>query len=218
VQYISLSNVNCYIGLGSNLIADDIQPIERLNMALQDLSACDGIKIITTSPFYRSKPMGPQDQPDYINAVSQLQTMLSPHELLKELQQIETTHGRCRDNEQRWGARTLDLDLLLYGNVVLESSDLTLPHSGLYKRAFVVLPLNDISPELCLPDGMLMSDLVNNFVSSDIVKMDPGSRALRTRVRDDSADPTCRGLTAASSDCPMDAADKPRQVEKEINL
>lgn len=94
--------------------------------------------------------MGPPEQPDYINAVAALETALAPLELLAALRVIEQRHGRRRDGT-RWGPRTLDLDILLHGELLLDTPELMLPHPGLHERAFVLYPLMDIAPELVIP-------------------------------------------------------------------
>jgi 2-amino-4-hydroxy-6-hydroxymethyldihydropteridine diphosphokinase len=100
------------------------------------------------------------DQPDYVNAVARINTTLAPSELLAELQAIETAHGRVR--EERWGARTLDLDLLLYGSITIDRPDLTVPHPGISERAFVLFPLFEVVPDLEIPGLGAISDLVSN--------------------------------------------------------
>jgi 2-amino-4-hydroxy-6-hydroxymethyldihydropteridine diphosphokinase len=143
----------CYIGLGSNLNS----PIEQINKAIHRLAKSSQIKLIKTSSLYKSPPMGPQDQNDYINAVVEIETDLSSLALLDRLQSIELSQGRIR-KEERWGARTLDLDLLLYGNQMIDNERLTVPHYGLTDRAFVLYPLFEIASELKLPKGQ---DLVS---------------------------------------------------------
>jgi len=137
--------VRAYVGLGSNL--DD--PLTHVRQAFRDLDAIPQSRGVARSPLYRSKPLGPQDQPDYINAAAALETTLSADDLLRALQAIEAAHGRIR--QQRWGPRTLDLDLLLYGDLVRQDSDLTLPHPRLHERAFVLGPLYAIAPGLVIP-------------------------------------------------------------------
>jgi len=134
-----------YIGLGSNLD----RPLEQIKRAFDELHEIPRSRCLRRSPLYCSHPMGPRDQPDYVNAVAALETRLPPHDLLTALQGIEQAHHRVR--EQHWGARTLDLDLLLYGDRVISSSDLEVPHPGLTERAFVLYPLLDIAPELRVP-------------------------------------------------------------------
>ena len=135
-----------YIGLGSNL--DD--PVRQVSNALDELAHCDGVRLTAHSRLYRSPPMGPQDQPDYINAVARIETRLSPEALLETLLAIEQAHGRER-GDLRWGPRTLDLDLLLFGDRVICSERLTVPHPGLPQRAFVLYPLQEIAPGLEIP-------------------------------------------------------------------
>lgn len=129
-----------FIGLGSNLD----HPQQQLQNAVAKLSALPDIQDITLSPIYASQPVGPQDQPDYLNAVLTCKTSLSPQELLKQLQDIESQQGRVRSI--RWGARTLDLDILLYDDLCLTQPDLVIPHPEMARRAFVLYPLADIAP------------------------------------------------------------------------
>jgi 2-amino-4-hydroxy-6-hydroxymethyldihydropteridine diphosphokinase len=138
--------VDVYIGLGANL-AD---PIGQLQLAVTALSVLPQTQLVAVSSFYGSKPMGPQDQPDYVNAVALLNTELSAEGLLDTLQQIELTQGRQRKAE-RWGPRTLDLDILLFGQQQIQTDRLTVPHYGLQHREFVVYPLLEIAPDLQIP-------------------------------------------------------------------
>ncbi len=145
-----------YIGLGSNLD----NPIHQIKQALLALDALPNTQLRAQSALYRSKPLGPQNQPDYINAVAVLNTTLSPLALLDMMQTIENQQGRIR-GAQRWGPRTLDLDMLLYDNKQLQNPRLTLPHPGLYERAFVLYPLYECAPDLVLPDGQPLSSLID---------------------------------------------------------
>lgn len=145
--------VRCYIGLGSNLAG----PVEQVRAALGALAAVPESRLAGHSALYRSPPMGPPGQPDYVNAVAALDTDLGPEALLDALQAIETDQGRRRDGE-RWGPRTLDLDLLLYGDRTLTTPRLTLPHPGVAERAFVLVPLCELEPGLALPDGRRVCD------------------------------------------------------------
>jgi 2-amino-4-hydroxy-6-hydroxymethyldihydropteridine diphosphokinase len=138
--------VTAYVGLGANL--DD--PVKQVQRACVELKSISSTRVLACSPLYKSAPLGPQDQPDYINAVAALQTSLSPPELLAALRAIESQHGRQRDGS-RWGPRTLDLDMLLYGDLQQAMPELTLPHPGLHERAFVLYPLYDVAPELEIP-------------------------------------------------------------------
>ena len=134
-----------YIGLGSNLEA----PAEQIKTALIDLQSLPATQLLKTSSLYASPPMGPQDQPDYINAVALLDTSLSAHDLRDALQAIEQQHGRQR--KRHWGERTLDLDILLYGQKMIEDERLSVPHPGLSQRAFVVYPLLEIAGDIPIP-------------------------------------------------------------------
>ena len=140
------SRVIAYIGLGSNLN----DPGQQIKSARIAIAATDKISEVAFSSLYRSLPMGPQDQPDYVNAVMSVATELEPFELLRCLQAIENEQGRVRTG-LRWGARTLDLDLLIYDQIQLADPVLTLPHSGLPDRAFVLYPLYEIAPDLVVP-------------------------------------------------------------------
>lgn len=143
-----------YISLGSNLD----NPKQQVEQALVELDELERTQLVASSPLYCSKPMGPQDQPDFINAVAALKTDFSPFELLLQLQQIENQHQRIR--KQHWGPRTLDLDLLLYNDEVITTEHLTIPHPGIKQRDFVLKPLFDIAPELVLPCGSSVKSLL----------------------------------------------------------
>jgi len=155
-----------YIGLGSNLN----NPMQQIAQALEAIKNIKKTQLIQQSSYYLSDPMGPQDQNDYINAVAKINTSLTAIELLDELQAIENTQGRVRKNE-RWGARTLDLDLLLYGEQSINSERLVVPHYGLKERTFVLYPLMELSPQLCLPDGTHLIHLKNKLTSQGITKL-----------------------------------------------
>lgn len=133
------------IGLGSNL-AD---PVEQVLTAVKALQLLPDTNVINSSSLYASPPMGPQDQPDYTNAVVALDTTLSAHDLLDQLQTIELQHGRER--KRHWGERTLDLDLLIYGDKIIDDERLQVPHPGIPVRSFVLYPLQEIAPELIVP-------------------------------------------------------------------
>lgn len=154
----------CYIGLGSNL-GDSIA---TLHAAIAELAATEGVVVRGVSRFYTSKPMGPQDQPDYVNAVMCVRTVLAPLDLLHALFAVERAHGRVRDASLRWGPRTLDLDLLLYGTQTVNLPDLHVPHPGLGARSFVVLPLMDIAPRLILPNGTKLQDCLAALTCDDL--------------------------------------------------
>lgn len=119
-----------------------------------------------SSSLYRSAPMGPRDQPDFVNAVAAVLTQLTPEDLLQHLVRIENEHGRRREGE-KWGPRTLDLDLLVYGGQQAETASLTLPHPGIAERNFVLLPLSEVAPFLQVP-GMGNVANLTAALSSDI--------------------------------------------------
>ena len=137
-------NVVCYVALGSNLGDSELY----LNNAIEALQSSPLVSQLAVSPFYKSKPHGPQDQPDYLNAVVRFATSTQPEALLDFLQSIENDNQRVREGVVRWGARTLDLDLLFYGDTVIKSKRLTVPHPGICERAFVLLPLRDLQEDL----------------------------------------------------------------------
>jgi 2-amino-4-hydroxy-6-hydroxymethyldihydropteridine diphosphokinase len=159
--------VIAYIGLGSNLE----------NPSNQILSARKAIKLLVHtkeqafSSLYHSPPMGPQDQPDYVNAVMTVTTSLPPMDLLRALQTIENNHGRIRLGK-RWSARTLDLDILLYDELVINTPDLIVPHVGLTERAFVLYPLYEIAPQLVIPNKGKLVDLLANCSLAGLKKLD----------------------------------------------
>lgn len=157
------------IGLGGNL-GDAPATLLR---ALAALRATPGIRVLACSPLYRSHAIGPAGQPDYANAVALLATTLSPHDLLDTLQAIEQGEGRMR--ELRWGARTLDLDLLLYGDRVIRDERLTVPHAEMTRRKFVLQPLADIAADWRLPGGDSVLEL-NRRLSSDGLQPWPDPR------------------------------------------
>lgn len=160
------SSLIAYIGLGSNLS----EPIKQVNNAIKAIEKIEQSQVITVSSLYLSKPMGPQDQDDYINAVLALQTSLSATELLDSLQAIENDAGRIR-KKNRWGARILDLDIILFGDQIINSERLTIPHYGMTEREFVLLPLAEIAPLLQLPNGQSVTFLSQNIANNAMMKL-----------------------------------------------
>ncbi|MGQ7817332.1 2-amino-4-hydroxy-6-hydroxymethyldihydropteridine diphosphokinase [Metapseudomonas furukawaii] len=144
-----------YIGLGSNL-AD---PVRQLRGALNALAELSDSRLSAVSSFYASDPLGPPDQPRYMNAVACLETTLEPLQLLDALQAIEQSQGRVRKDE-RWGPRTLDLDILLFGQRRIAEPRLQVPHYHMHARAFVLYPLAEIAAGLVLPDGRPLQALL----------------------------------------------------------
>jgi 2-amino-4-hydroxy-6-hydroxymethyldihydropteridine diphosphokinase len=134
-----------YVGLGANLG----RPAAQIGAAAQALAALPHTALVALSPLYRSAAIGPAGQPDYCNAVAALDTALVPAALLAALQAIETAAGRVRG--ERWGARVLDLDLLLHGDSMCATPVLTLPHPEMTRRAFVLQPLCDLAADAVIP-------------------------------------------------------------------
>lgn len=141
------SLISVYVGLGSNLQ----DPLYQVTRACAGLGDIPHSSLVAVSPWYRSSAVGPGQQPDFINGVAQLTTTLDAERLLDHLQAIENAQGRQR--EVQWGARTLDLDLLLYGDTSINSDRLVVPHNHLRQRNFVVYPLFELAPQLKLPSG-----------------------------------------------------------------
>lgn len=144
-----------YLALGANL-DEPLAHIKAAQVALVDLAQPGSLR---HSPLYQSRPMGPADQPPYINGVSVFDTDLAPLALLDALQAIEQTQGRERKDE-RWGPRTLDLDILLYDKLIMNDDRLTLPHYGMKQREFVLYPLADLCPALILPCNTPLASLL----------------------------------------------------------
>ena len=135
-----------YVGIGSNLDS----PRDQVLAAIGDLDSLPDTIVTGSSSLFRSAPFGPVEQGDFINAVAAVMTQLSAHQLLFELRTIEDSHGRKRDGE-RWGPRTLDLDLLIFGDEKINDDVLTVPHPGISERNFVLLPLCELAPHLIVP-------------------------------------------------------------------
>ncbi|KID04332.2 2-amino-4-hydroxy-6-hydroxymethyldihydropteridine diphosphokinase [Hafnia alvei] len=144
-----------YIALGSNLA----NPLHQVQSALNALTELPQTTLIVTSSLYRTPPHGPQDQPDYLNAVVALDTDLSAENLLDHTQKIELEHGRVRKDE-RWGPRTLDLDILLFGDEIINTERLTVPHYDMKNRQFMLYPLAEIAPELHFPSGESLQSVI----------------------------------------------------------
>ncbi|KPJ95808.1 MAG: 2-amino-4-hydroxy-6-hydroxymethyldihydropteridine pyrophosphokinase [Gammaproteobacteria bacterium SG8_11] len=164
-----MQSVCCYIGLGSNLD----NPARQVTSAIKELNQLPQSQLIHASSLYQSKPMGPQDQPDYVNAVATIDTKLNPEALLQQLLSMEKRHGRVRGS-QRWTARTLDLDILLYGQEVITSQNLTIPHPGIAERNFVLYPLHEIAPQLVIPQLGHIESLIAGCERGDLIKLHDG--------------------------------------------
>ena len=158
--------IRAYIGLGSNLGDSGA----TLHAALGEIAALPDVQTCTASPFYRSAPVDASG-PDFINAVAALDTTLEPLQLLDALQAIELKHGRERP--YRNAPRTLDLDLLLYGDVAMDTQRLVLPHPRMHERAFVLRPLRDLAPSIALPQGPI-GDLIAGAAGQEIERLPAG--------------------------------------------
>lgn len=158
----------CYIGLGANLN----NPISQVETALEELAKLRQSKLVASSQIYISKPMGPADQPDYVNAVALIETELTPHQVFDYTCEIELNHGRVRNGEH-WGPRTLDLDILLYDQQEVQDPTLTIPHYGLKEREFVIYPLLDITPNLILPCGTSVKSLTKQVPLNGMAPLQP---------------------------------------------
>lgn len=154
-----------YVGLGSNLG----NPSAQLEAACRALDATPGVRVAKVSSHYRTAPWGRVDQPDFVNAVALLEASLAPEALLAELMRIEAAAGRRR--ELRWGPRTLDLDLLLYGERRIDTPALQLPHPRLQERAFVLVPLAEIAPALEIPGVGRVDDVLARLDRSSVERL-----------------------------------------------
>jgi 2-amino-4-hydroxy-6-hydroxymethyldihydropteridine diphosphokinase len=156
--------VIAYVGLGANLG----DPEGQLREALRRLNDAPEVEVTRVSAFYRTPPLGPPDQPWYVNAAARLRTRLGPDELLGLLQQVETALGRVRG--ERWGPRRLDLDLLLYNGEVIFAPDLVVPHPEMHRRGFVLVPLAEIAPQAWHP-------VLHQSAGDLLAQLDPADRA-----------------------------------------
>lgn len=159
--------IEAFVGLGSNIE----NPGKQLQTACQKLAALPKTQLVALSAVYESPPMGPPDQPWYLNACARLQTLREPEDLLDALLAIEAHMGRVR--HRRWGERCIDLDLLLFGNRRIQSDRLTVPHPGLYTRDFVLRPLSDlVGSEYVMPNGVDIGTLLAGCTTGSLMKRD----------------------------------------------
>lgn len=152
--------VTCYVGLGSNLANELGSPVEHLQQAIDSLRQHPQVREVRVSSFYASAPMGPQDQPDFVNAVAGFETTLAPLALLETCQQLEQTAKRAR--LRHWGERSLDVDILLYGQQQITEPQLIVPHTGIRERNFVLIPLRELAPEI-----MIAGQLISSYSQSN---------------------------------------------------
>lgn len=161
--------IRVYIGIGSNLN----DPVARVKEAVEELEMLPDSILVSRSSLYSSTPMGPVDQPDYVNAVVAIDTLLSAEDLFQALVAIEDQQGRERDTE-RWGPRVLDLDLLLYGKRKISTAELTVPHPGMHERDFVIVPLAEIAGNLVIPGKGPLTTLINTCENHSLKKLITG--------------------------------------------
>ncbi|MBX9903320.1 MAG: 2-amino-4-hydroxy-6-hydroxymethyldihydropteridine diphosphokinase [Burkholderiales bacterium] len=153
------------VALGANIG----EPLRQIEAAFTALAALPGTRVLARSSLYRSAPVGYADQPDFINAVAMIETALAPHALLDALLAIERAHGRVREFPN--APRTLDLDIVLYGDVVLQEPGLTIPHARMLERAFVMLPLAEIAPDAVVPGQGRVSDLARRVDAASVAQL-----------------------------------------------
>ncbi len=168
-----MTHSTAYIALGSNL--DD--PPAQVGAAFAALAALPDSRLTRRSSLYRTAPVGFADQPDFINAVGALDTALSPRALLDALLDIELAHGRARKFAN--APRTLDLDVLLYGDAQLDEPGLRLPHPRMHERAFVLVPLAEIAPDCVIPGRGAVAELLRGIDASGVRRVDAGRKAVR---------------------------------------
>lgn len=166
------SRATAFIALGSNL-AD---PAAQIRSALRALAALPGTRLVRHSSFYRNPPAGGLDQPDFVNAVAEIDTTIGPRELLRLLLDIERAHGRVRDFPN--APRTLDLDIVLYGSERVTEPGLTVPHPRMLERGFVMVPLAEIAPAAVVPGAGSAAELARNVDASGMIRIE-GTAAVR---------------------------------------
>ena len=154
-----------YIGLGSNLN----NPKEQIKQALMALDGSEDVSVVGLSSLYQSKPVDGSDQPDYLNAVCKVNTHLTALELLHVCQHIEQSQHRVR--EKKWRARTIDLDIIIYGAQVIASKQLVVPHPEMMNRHFVLVPLYEIEPDLDVPVLGPLEELMDKIDTNGLVKL-----------------------------------------------
>lgn len=163
----TIAVTRAYVALGANIG----EPVKHLRAAVDDLDTLADTRVVARSSLYRSAPVGLLDQPDFINAVVAVDTKLAALELLRQLLAIEARHGRVRSVAN--APRTLDLDLLLYGEVQMQDTELTLPHPRMHERAFVLLPLLEVAPDIALPALGPGRDFLPSVADQAITRTEP---------------------------------------------
>ncbi len=160
-----MTQVAAYIGLGANLN----DPVAQVKAGINALAALPRTQLVAQSSLYRTAPVGYTDQPDFINAVAAIDTALSPRELLDALLATELDHGRVRDFTN--APRTLDLDVLVYGNAEVHEAGLTIPHPRMHERAFVLAPLAEIAPQCVIPGRGSVSELLAGIGMGGVTRL-----------------------------------------------
>tara|TARA_Y100001970_G_C14004846_1_gene735291 strand:+ start:314 stop:814 length:501 start_codon:yes stop_codon:yes gene_type:complete len=155
-----------YIGIGSNLN----DPLQQVNNAIEKISNLDKFNNLKVSSLYESLPMGPQDQNNYINCVVMFRSGESPEDILLLLKDIESLMGREKSHV-RWSERIIDLDIILYGDLIYHSETLSIPHKNVSERAFVLQPLLDINPDISIPQKGFAKDLIKDCLYKNIKKI-----------------------------------------------
>ena len=163
--------MKAWLGLGSNLQ----QPVAQLRDAIRRLGEVDGVELLRTSALYRTPPWGDESQDDFVNAVVQIETGLEALPLLHKLQLIEKEMGRQRIKQRRWGPRLIDIDLLLYEDLRLQSGELEIPHPRMHERAFVLVPLCELDEELVIPGRGVAGELLSTIDDSGIFRLREGA-------------------------------------------
>lgn len=159
-----------FIALGGNLSKPGRQPADEIKLALRELDTLTDTRVLGHSSLYRTAPVGYDNQPDFINAVAEVETSLSPLALLHAILALETQHGRVRPFPN--APRILDLDLLLYDQVTMNSPELTLPHPRMHERGFVLLPLAEIAPTLALAAHGEVSTLARQCADQGVERLE----------------------------------------------
>jgi 2-amino-4-hydroxy-6-hydroxymethyldihydropteridine diphosphokinase len=177
IEQLTTFRSTVYLGLGSNLG----DPIGQISRALHEIDDVSGVALTQISSFYRTDPIGFADQPAFVNAVAQIETTLSPQDLMRALLDVEKAHDRVRTEKN--GPRSLDLDILIFNEWRLEESDVTVPHPRLHERAFVLVPLLELNPKLYIPGLGFAREYLPSVSGQKIEKImeDDSSRPLRDR-------------------------------------
>ena len=156
---------NIFIALGSNLE----NPKEQVKKGILSIKKIEGVRILNESNLYETPPVGILDQPNFVNAVIKINSNLGPYEILNELLNIENIAGRVRIDKN--GPRTLDLDILLFNNLILNEKKLTIPHPRMHERLFVLMPLKDIDEAIVIPNHGAIIDIINKLTPENIIRI-----------------------------------------------